>query len=236
MTADDLPAALARLPQEWRSALPGWTRERLDAVVTRIREVSALRPIAPEDPFRALRLTPPQAVKVVVLGQDPYPRAGHADGLAFSAPSARPPSLRRIFTVLAADRPGFRPPVRWALDRWAHQGALLLNPALTVEVGRIGSHLDCGWQALTSELIKYLLNRPDPPVFLLWGSKAQAFFDQAAEGTGAAALVLRTRHPSNDFHQLFMAEGSHFIATADRIDWWALSEPVSPAGGTSAGA
>jgi len=236
MTADDLPAALARLPQEWRSALPGWTRERLDAVATRIREVSALRPIAPEDPFRALRLTPPQAVKVVVLGQDPYPRAGHADGLAFSAPSARPPSLRRIFTVLAADRPGFRPPVRWALDRWAHQGALLLNPALTVEVGRIGSHLDCGWQALTSELIKYLLNRPDPPVFLLWGSKAQAFFDQAAEGTGAAALVLRTRHPSNDFHQLFMAEGSHFLATADRIDWWALSEPVSPAGGTSTGA
>jgi uracil-DNA glycosylase len=236
MTADDLPAALARLPQEWRSALPGWTRERLDAVATRIREVSALRPIAPEDPFRALRLTPPQAVKVVVLGQDPYPRAGHADGLAFSAPSAKPPSLRRIFTVLAADRPGFRPPVRWALDRWAHQGALLLNPALTVEVGRIGSHLDCGWQALTSEIIKYLLNRPDPPVFLLWGSKAQAFFDQAAEGTGAAALVLRTRHPSNDFHQLFMAEGSHFIATADRIDWWALSEPVSPADGTSAGA
>ena len=236
MTADDLPAALARLPQEWRSALPGWTRERLDAVVTRIREVSALRPIAPEDPFRALRLTPPQAVKVVVLGQDPYPRAGHADGLAFSAPSAKPPSLRRIFTVLAADRPGFRPPVRWALDRWAHQGALLLNPALTVEVGRIGSHLDCGWQALTFEIIKYLRARPDPPVFLLWGSKAQAFFDQAAEGTGAAALVLRTRHPSNDFHQLFMAEGSHFLATADRIDWWALSEPVSPAGGTSTGA
>lgn len=235
MTADDLPAAFAGLPQEWRSALPGWTRERLDAVVTRIREVSALRPIAPEDPFRALRLTPPQAVKVVVLGQDPYPRAGHADGLAFSAPSAKPPSLRRIFTVLAADRPGFRPPVRWALDRWARQGALLLNPALTVEVGRIGSHLDCGWQALTFEIIKYLRNRPDPPVFMLWGSKAQAFFDQAVECSGAAALVLRTRHPSNDFHQLFMAEGSHFLATADRIDWWALSEPVSPAGGTSTG-
>ena len=233
MTADDLPAAFASLPQEWQAVLPGWTSERMAAVVARIREVSAQRPIAPEDPFRALRLTPPQRVKVVVLGQDPYPTAGHADGLAFSAPSAKPPSLRRIFAVLAADRPGFRPPVWWSLDPWAHQGALLLNPALTVEVGRIGSHLDCGWQALTSEIVKSLQDRPDPPVFMLWGSKAQAFFDQAVEGSGAAALVLRTRHPSNDFHKLFMAEGSHFLATADRIDWWALSEAVNPVAGTS---
>ena len=236
MTADDLPAAFAGLPQEWRSALPGWTSERMAAVVARIREVSAQRPIAPEDPFRALRLTPPQRVKVVVLGQDPYPTAGHADGLAFSAPSAKPPSLRRIFSVLAADRPGFHPPSCWALDRWAHQGALLLNPALTVEVGHIGRHLDCSWQALTSEIINFLHARPDPPVFLLWGSKAQAFFDQAVAGSGTAALVLRTRHPSNDFHKLFMAEGSHFVATAERIDWWALSEPMSPSAGVSAGA
>jgi uracil-DNA glycosylase len=156
--------------------------------------------------------------------------------LAFSAPSAKPPSLRRIFSVLAADRPGFHLPSCWALDRWAHQGALLLNPALTVEVGHIGRHLDCGWQALTSEIINFLHARPDPPVFLLWGSKAQAFFDQAVAGSGTAALVLRTRHPSNDFHKLFMAEGSHFVATADRIDWWALSEPVSPSAGVSTGA
>lgn len=225
MTADDLPAAFASLPQEWQAVLPNWTSERMAAVVARIREVSAQRPIAPEDPFRALRLTPPQRVKVVVLGQDPYPTAGHADGLAFSAPSAKPPSLRRIFAVLAADRPGFRPPMRWSLDPWAHQGALLLNPALTVEVGRIGSHLDCGWQALTSEIVKILRDRPDPPVFMLWGSKAQAFFDEAVFGSQAAALVLRTRHPSNDFRKLFMAEGSHFLATADRIDWWALPPP-----------
>ncbi|MFN9972528.1 MAG: hypothetical protein ACK58T_21825, partial [Phycisphaerae bacterium] len=91
------------------------------------------------------------------------------------------------------------------------------------------------WQALTSDIIKHLRNRPEPPVFMSWGSKSQAFYDQAVECSGAAALVLRTRHPSNDFHQLFMAEGSHFLATADRIDWWALSEPVSPAGGTSTG-
>jgi uracil-DNA glycosylase len=222
MTADELPAAFARLPPAWREVLPGWTSQRVDALVQRVCEVSQGRPIAPEDPFRALRLTPPQQVKVVVFGQDPYPTAGHADGLAFSAPSAKPPSLRRIFAVLASDRPGFRPPVRWALDHWAQQGALLLNPTLTVEVGRIGSHLNCGWQALTSQIAQVLHDLPQPPAFLLWGTKAQAFFDEAVPNPRPEAVVMRTRHPSNDFRREFMGEGSHFVATADRIDWWAV--------------
>ena len=113
--------------------------------------------------------------------------------------------------------------MRWALDEWARQGALLLNPTLTVEVGRIGSHLECGWQALTSEIAQVLHDRQDPPAFLLWGSKAQAFFDQAVTRRRPGVLVLRTRHPSNDFRKEFMSEGSHFVATADRVNWWALS-------------
>lgn len=222
MTADDLPAAFASLPEAWARALTGWTSARLEVVIQRVREVSADRPIAPEDPFRALRLTPPDQVKVVVFGQDPYPTPGHADGLAFSALSGKPASLRRIFAVLAADRPGFRPPQRWVLDDWAHRGALLLNPTLTVEVGHIGSHLNCGWQALTSDIARALHDRVDPPAFLLWGSKAQAFFDEAVPSPRAQVPVWRTRHPSNDFHKTFMAEGSHFLATSDRIDWWSL--------------
>ncbi|MFM8768177.1 MAG: uracil-DNA glycosylase [Rubrivivax sp.] len=222
MTADDLPAAFASLPEAWAPARPGWTLARREAVIRRVREVSADRLIAPEDPFRALRLTPPDQVKVVVFGQDPYPTPGHADGLAFSAPSGKPASLRRIFAVLAADRPGFRPPQRWVLDDWARQGALLLNPTLTVELGRIGSHLECGWQVLTSEIARYLHERDDPPAFLLWGSKAQAFFDQAVPVVRAQASVWRTRHPSNDFNKAFMAQGSHFLATSDRIDWWSV--------------
>lgn len=219
MTADDLAAAFEALPPAWAAALPGWTADRRADVVRRVRQASGHRQIGPPDPFRALRLVPPEAVKVVVFGQDPYPTQGHADGLAFSAGAGKPASLRRIFAVLAADRPGFVAPERWSLDGWARQGVLMLNPSLTVEIGRIGSHLDCGWQALTSEIVEVLCRRPAPPVFLLWGSKAQAFFD-CARPRVVDLPVLRTRHPANDFRREFMAEGSHFRATAGLVDWW----------------
>ena len=224
MTADDLPTAFAALPAAWRAVLPGWTPAAQQAVVDRVRAASGAREIAPPDPFRALRLVPPAAVRVVVFGQDPYPKPGHADGLAFSAGHGKPHSLRRIFQVLAADRPGWQPPAVWTLDAWAAQGVLLLNPALTVEVGRAGAHLDCGWQALTSQIVQVLSVRPQPPAFLLWGKPANAFFDAALPSPEAAGVpVYRSRHPSQDIKREFMAAGSHFLATADQVDWWGLS-------------
>ena len=225
MTADELPAAFASLPAAWRALLPGWTPAAQQAVVHAVRAVSAGREIAPADPFRALRLVDPQAVKVVVFGQDPYPRPGHADGLAFSAGHGKPHSLRRIFDVLEADRPGWRRSGDWTLDAWAAQGALLLNPVLTVEVGQPGSHAKCGWQALTSEIVQLLCCRPDAPAFLLWGKPANAFFDAACP-RGATPAVLRTRHPSHDLRREFMAGGSHFMATAELVDWWRGSARV----------
>lgn len=221
MTADDLAAAFETLPPAWAAVLPGWTATRRTDLIERIRGVSANRPIGPPDPFRALRLVAPNEVQVVILGQDPYPKPGQADGLAFSAGAGRPASLRRVFQVLAADRPGFVAPPVWKLDAWARQGVLLLNPTLTIEIGRIGSHMDCGWQVLTSEIIGHLSARERPPVFMLWGAKAQAFFD-AACAPGVTLPTLRTRHPSNDMHRDFMRDGSHFVRTADRVNWWAL--------------
>jgi uracil-DNA glycosylase len=221
MTADDLRAAFDGVPAAWADGLPGWAGAARDEVIHRVRQVSGLRPIAPPDPFRALRFGTPADVKVVVFGQDPYPKPGHADGLAFSAGQGRPPSLRRIFQVLAEDRPGFQPPAVWTLDAWARQGVLLLNPTLSIEVGRIGSHMECGWQALTSEIVYMLCQRSAPPVFLLWGGKAQQFFENAAP-SGTAAQVLRTRHPSNDMRREFMRDGSHFLKTQALVDWWAL--------------
>lgn len=226
MTADDLPAAFASLPAAWRSVLPGWTPAAQQAVVDAVRAVSGGREIAPADPFRALRLVPPAAARVVVFGQDPYPRPGHADGLAFSAGQGKPHSLRRVFDVLEADRPGWRRPPLWRLDGWAAQGVLLLNPVLTVELALAGSHLNCGWQTLTSEIVYALCQRAVPPAFLLWGKTANAFFD-AARPPGTQPRVLRSRHPSHDMRREFMADGSHFVATADEVDWWARPGPAS---------
>lgn len=221
MTADDLRVAFGTVPEAWRKVLPGWTADKQDALIERIRSVSGDRPIGPEDPFRALRLVSPEAAKVVIFGQDPYPTAGHADGLAFSAGHGKPRSLARIFEVLAADRPGWQPPAVWKLDAWARQGVLLLNPALTVEIGEAGSHFKCGWLALTSEIVSALCRRAGPPVFLLWGGKAQDFLARAVP-PGLEPRMLVTRHPSYDLHKQFMSAGSHFIATQQLVDWWAL--------------
>lgn len=220
MTADDLPAAFESLPAPWRDVLPGWTDSARQSVIDNVRGVSGRRAIAPPDPFRALRFAAPADVSVVIVGQDPYPGQGIADGLAFSANSGRPASLRRVFDVLEADRPGYTRPAVWTLDRWASQGVLLLNPTLTIEVGAIGSHTSCGWQALTSEIVSAVRARQASPVFLLWGRMAQAFFD-AVDAPAADVPVLRTRHPSNDFTRQFMAGGSHFVATQHLVDWWA---------------
>jgi uracil-DNA glycosylase len=111
---------------------------------------------SPDDPLRALRLVGPEAVKVVILGQDSYPTAGHADGLAFSAGKGRPRSLARIFELFAEAWPGFLRQQRGRSKAGRGKAVLLLNPVLTVEIGRSGSHLNCGWQALTRQIISYL--------------------------------------------------------------------------------
>jgi uracil-DNA glycosylase len=219
--ASDLGAALASLPSAWAAVLPGWTPDRLAAVHAAVSSASGDRPIAPDDPLRALRLVDPADVKVVVIGQDPYPTLGHADGLAFSAATGRPRSLARVFELLAEGRPGFVPPPHSRLDDWARQGVLLFNPVLTVEVGRTGSHGHCGWQALTREVVFHLSERVNPPVFLLWGGKARAFWAEA-KSPRSKAVVLTTRHPSYDLDRSFMVEGNHFAATAHLIDWWEI--------------
>ena len=204
MKAGDLAAAFETLPPAWAAVLPGWTEKKRQSVCAAVLAVSGDKAIAPADPFRALRLVEPEAVKVVVIGQDPYPTAGHADGLAFSAGKGRPRSLARVFEPLAQARPGFVPPEVWSLDDWARRGVLLLNLVLTVEVRRTASHLCCGWQVLTQEVVSYLSCRVPTPAFLLWGSKAQAFWNDA-KSPDSTADACTTRHPSYDFHRAFMA-------------------------------
>lgn len=152
--------------------------------------------IFPPDPLRALRLTPPEAVRVVILGQDPYHRPGQAHGLAFSVPDGvrPPPSLRNIFLELRSDL-GCAAPASGNLERWARQGVLLLNAVLTVEEGQPGGHAGRGWEQLTDRLIATLAAEASPKVFLLWGTYAQAKTSQI-QASGLAHAVLAANHPS----------------------------------------
>lgn len=126
--------------------------------------------------FRALTLTPPEAVKVVIIGQDPYHGPGQANGLAFSvAPGvAIPPSLRNIFKELQDDL-GCPAPKSGDLTPWAERGVLLLNTSLTVEQGKPASHAAWGWQMFVSDICRACVTLPQPIVFLLWGGHARSF-------------------------------------------------------------
>ncbi|MGB4116937.1 MAG: uracil-DNA glycosylase [Polaromonas sp.] len=134
--------------------------------------------IFPPQPLRALALTPPEAVRVVILGQDPYHGRGQAEGLAFSvAPGvALPPSLRNIFKEIQRDL-GTPPPAfpvpGGSLVKWAENGVLLLNTCLTVEEGQPASHAKRGWELLTDAVIRHVSVHQQNVVFMLWGAHAQ---------------------------------------------------------------
>lgn len=167
------------VPPSWRGvleavlALPelrklgGWLRAE-EAAGKRIYPPRGQR-------LRALELTPFDAVKVVILGQDPYHGPGQAMGLAFSVPPGvrLPPSLRNIFTELCSDL-NLPRPSSGDLRPWAQEGVLLLNTALTVEEGRAGSHSGKGWELVTDAVIAAVAERPTPCVFILWGNHARA--------------------------------------------------------------
>jgi len=146
----------------------------------------------------ALDLTPLDAVKVVILGQDPYHGPGQAHGLSFSVqPGVRvPPSLVNIYKELHADL-GLPIPGHGNLTRWAEQGVLLLNNSLTVEDGKPASHQGKGWEAITDAVVAAVAAKADPCVFLLWGSHARKKARNVPGlGPGSHHLVLTAPHPS----------------------------------------
>ena len=170
-------------------ALRAFLQARIDAGAT----------VFPPRPLRALELTPPDAVRVLILGQDPYHGRGQAEGLAFSvAPGVPlPPSLRNIFKEIQRDlgTPFPAMPVPGgSLVAWAQGGTLLLNTCLTVEEGQPASHAGQGWEALTDAVIRHIAEGPRPVVFMLWGNHAQA--KRALIPADRGHLVLMANHPS----------------------------------------
>jgi uracil-DNA glycosylase len=187
---------LPAVPASWRrleaATASHWFRDLGCFLSAEAREHAVYPP--PADVFRALELTPLRAVRVVILGQDPYPGPGQAHGLCFSVPRGvkPPPSLRNIFRELKADL-GHDPPAHGCLEAWARQGVLLLNTVLTVRAGAANSHRGRGWERFTVEVMNCVVAKRTPVAFALWGAQAQ----QAAGliDTRRHAIV-RAAHPS----------------------------------------
>ena len=160
------------------------------------QEKAAGKIIYPPGPliFNAFNHTPFDAVRVVIIGQDPYHGDGQAHGLSFSVPQGvdLPPSLQNIFKEISSDL-NIKMSRNGDLTPWANQGVLLLNATLTVEQAKAGSHQNKGWEQFTDAAIAALNAHREGLVFVLWGSYAQKKGDVIDE---QKHLVLKSVHPS----------------------------------------
>ena len=192
-----------------------------------VEEKAAGKVIYPPGPliFNALKSTPLDKVRVVIIGQDPYHGPDQAHGLCFSVqPGVRtPPSLRNIYKEIERDL-GYPPPAHGCLQSWAEQGVLLLNAVLTVTQGQAAAHASRGWERFTSKIIEILDAQCEHLVFMLWGSYAQKKGRQIDE---SRHCVLKSVHPSPlSAHRGFIGCGHFSAANAylqekgrSPIDW-----------------
>lgn len=190
---------LPPIPPSWRSLLSAETRKpyyrALDAFLE--KELAGGQTILPahKDIFNALASTSYDQVRVLLVGQDPYPTPGHAHGLCFSAqPTVRPlpPSLRNVYRELRDDV-GCQIPNNGYLEPWARQGVLLLNTVLTVRARQANSHQRQGWEPFTDRIIELVAAKQTRVVFVLWGREAQK---KQVLITQSHHTVLACAHPS----------------------------------------
>lgn len=201
-----------QLDPSWKARVGDWFARpemRALSVFLRARKAAGAHIYPPGgEIFAAFAATPFDAVKVVILGQDPYHGPGQAHGLCFSVRPGVPvpPSLDNIYKELARDV-GFVRPDHGCLLPWAQRGVLLLNAVLTVEAGQAGSHQGKGWEGFTDHVVDVLNREREDLVFLLWGSYAQA---KGKVIDTARHRVLRAPHPSPlSAHRGFLGCG-HF--------------------------
>ena len=208
-----------RLDPSWKDRIGDWFErgdmQQLSAFLRQRKAAGATIYPPGKDIFAAFDATPFDAVKVVILGQDPYHGPGQAHGLCFSVlPGVDvPPSLQNIYKELATDV-GFQRPDHGYLMDWARRGVLLLNSVLTVEAGQPGSHQGKGWEGFTDHVVDVLNREREGLVFLLWGSYAQA---KGKVIDPRRHRVLKAPHPSPlSAHRGFLGCG-HFSAANEYL-------------------
>ncbi len=219
---------MVKIGNDWDEILKDeFEKEYYQKLRVFLKEEYRSREIYPDmfDIFNALKLTPYEKVKVVIIGQDPYHEPNQAHGLSFSVKYGvrKPPSLENIYKEIEEEL-GIKPPNHGNLTKWAEQGVLLLNSVLTVRRGEANSHKDKGWEILTDKIIEHLNSRDKAMVFLLWGSNAgkkDVLIDKKKH------LVLKAPHPSPlSAYRGFFGCG-HFLETnrflkfkgQSEIDW-----------------
>jgi uracil-DNA glycosylase len=184
-------------PLAWKKFLhPTFPNAAWDALTARMQTAYEHSQVYPDskDVWNALEAVPPEKVRVILLGQDPYHGAGQAHGFAFSVPVGQPtpPSLRNILKEYCADT-GYSMPYSGDLRLWAEEGVLLLNTAFTVNAGMPGSHSTLGYGPLVQAMLYSLAADKPPKAFWFWGRHAQ----KAAYGLPANQhLILESAHPS----------------------------------------
>lgn len=181
---------------QWHTILPKETSDLANTLAAKAfqeHHVHACICPPPGQIFRALELTPPESVKCVIIGQDPYHTPGQANGLAFAVNNGTQPSLDNIFKELQSDL-GLAIPNTGDLTPWAERGVLLLNTSLTTKAHIPAAHKDWGWDKVTRSILETVSTLPQPIVFLLWGKHAQT----AAEGIPMPEnkYVIQSTHPS----------------------------------------
>lgn len=219
MTTPSLPIANVQIEEGWKQALSAEFQQPYFAAIKAflMAEKQAGKTIYPPGPliFNAFNKTPFDALKVVVLGQDPYHNPGEAMGLSFSVPKGVkvPPSLANIYKEIKNSL-GIAPASHGDLSAWAEQGVLLLNAMLTVEARKPASHQKIGWQTFTDAVIRCISQQKEGVVFLLWGNFARAKKSLIDE---TRHFVLEAAHPSPLAGDAFQGCG-HFVRTNELLE------------------